>query len=90
MDGSIAGPTSWCWRPFWAGGSGPCHRDRGHASDRPAEARRAPLIVEVGREIGQRFFATTVPPAAPAVTLVEVCKLYGPDFLIEAEAIAAL
>ena len=30
------------------------------------------------------------PPAAPAVTLVEVSKLYGPDFLIEIEAIAAV
>jgi enamine deaminase RidA (YjgF/YER057c/UK114 family) len=29
------------------------------------------------------------PPAAPAVTLVEVSKLYGADFLIEIEAIAA-
>ena len=33
--------------------------------------------------------ADTTPPAAPAVTLVEVSKLYGPDFLIEIEAIAA-
>jgi enamine deaminase RidA (YjgF/YER057c/UK114 family) len=29
------------------------------------------------------------PPAAPAVTLVEVSKLYGSDFLIEIEAVAA-
>jgi len=28
-------------------------------------------------------------PAAPAVTLVEVSRLYGPDFLIEIEAVAA-
>ena len=42
------------------------------------------------RECRNRFFATTTPPAAPAVTLVEVSKLYGPDFLIEVEAIAAL
>ncbi len=41
------------------------------------------------RESRNRFFATTIPPAAPAVTLVEVSKLYGPDFLIEIEAIAA-
>jgi enamine deaminase RidA (YjgF/YER057c/UK114 family) len=40
------------------------------------------------REARDRFFATTTPPAAPAVTLVEVSKLYGPDFLIEIEAIA--
>jgi enamine deaminase RidA (YjgF/YER057c/UK114 family) len=35
------------------------------------------------------FFASVTPPAAPAVTLVEVSKLYGPDFLIEIEAVAA-
>jgi enamine deaminase RidA (YjgF/YER057c/UK114 family) len=42
------------------------------------------------REVRNRFFATVSPPAAPAVTLVEVSKLYGPDFLIEIEAIAAV
>jgi enamine deaminase RidA (YjgF/YER057c/UK114 family) len=42
------------------------------------------------REARNRFFATVIPPAAPAVTLVEVSKLYGPDFLIEIEAIAAI
>ena len=41
------------------------------------------------REARNRFFATVTPPAAPAVTLVEVSRLYGPDFLIEIEAIAA-
>jgi enamine deaminase RidA (YjgF/YER057c/UK114 family) len=41
------------------------------------------------REARNRFFATVSPPAAPAVTLVEVSKLYGADFLIEIEAIAA-
>jgi len=41
------------------------------------------------REARNRFFASVTPPAAPAVTLVEVSKLYGPDFLIEIEAIAA-
>jgi enamine deaminase RidA (YjgF/YER057c/UK114 family) len=41
------------------------------------------------REARDRFFASVTPPAAPAVTLVEVSKLYGPDFLIEIEAIAA-
>jgi enamine deaminase RidA (YjgF/YER057c/UK114 family) len=41
------------------------------------------------REARNRFFASVTPPAAPAVTLVEVSKLYGPDFLIEVEAIAA-
>jgi enamine deaminase RidA (YjgF/YER057c/UK114 family) len=42
------------------------------------------------REARNRFFATTTPPAAPAVTLVEVSKLYGSDFLIEIEAIAVI
>jgi enamine deaminase RidA (YjgF/YER057c/UK114 family) len=41
------------------------------------------------REARNRFFASVTPPAEPAVTLVEVSKLYGPDFLIEIEAIAA-
>jgi enamine deaminase RidA (YjgF/YER057c/UK114 family) len=44
----------------------------------------------VYREARNRFFATVTPPAAPAVTLVEVSKLYGPDFLIEIEAVAAV
>ena len=42
------------------------------------------------REARNRFFATVTPPASPAVTLVEVSKLYGPDFLIEIEAVAAV
>jgi enamine deaminase RidA (YjgF/YER057c/UK114 family) len=42
------------------------------------------------REARNRFFATVTPPAAPAVTLVEVSQLYGPDFLIEIEAVAAI
>lgn len=41
------------------------------------------------REARNRFFATVTPPAAPAVTLLEVSRLYGPDFLIEIEAVAA-
>jgi enamine deaminase RidA (YjgF/YER057c/UK114 family) len=41
------------------------------------------------RAARNRFFASVSPPAAPAVTLIEVSKLYGPDFLIEIEAIAA-
>ena len=41
------------------------------------------------REARNRFFASVMPPAAPAVTLVEVAKLYGADFMIEIEAIAA-
>ena len=41
------------------------------------------------REARNRFFESVTPPAAPAVTLVEVSKLYGPDFMIEIEAIAA-
>jgi enamine deaminase RidA (YjgF/YER057c/UK114 family) len=42
------------------------------------------------REARNRFFASVAPPAAPAVTLVEVSKLYGADFMIEIEAIAAV
>ena len=42
------------------------------------------------REARNRFFASVTPPAAPAVTLVEVSKLYGPDFMIKIEAIAAV
>ena len=41
------------------------------------------------REARDRFFATVSPPATPAVTLIEVSKLYGPEFLIEIEAVAA-
>ena len=41
------------------------------------------------RAARNRFFSTVTPPAAPAITLVEVSKLYGPDFLIEIEAVAA-
>jgi enamine deaminase RidA (YjgF/YER057c/UK114 family) len=41
------------------------------------------------RQARNRFFASVTPAAAPAVTLVEVSRLYGPDFLIEIEAIAA-
>ena len=41
------------------------------------------------REARHRFFTTVTPPAAPAVTLVEVSKLYGAEFMIEIEAIAA-
>ena len=42
------------------------------------------------REARNQFFATVTPPAAPAVTLVEVSRLYGPDFMIEIEAVAAV
>jgi enamine deaminase RidA (YjgF/YER057c/UK114 family) len=42
------------------------------------------------REARNRFFASVAPPAAPAVTLVEVSKLYSPEFMIEIEAIAAI
>ena len=41
------------------------------------------------REARNRFFATTTTPAAPAVTLIEVSRLYGVDFMIEIEATAA-
>jgi len=41
------------------------------------------------RRARNRFFATVRPPAAPAVTLVEVSRLFGDDFLIQVEAVAA-
>jgi enamine deaminase RidA (YjgF/YER057c/UK114 family) len=41
------------------------------------------------RDARDRFFAAVIPPAAPAITLIEVSKLYGPDFLIEIEAVVA-
>ena len=44
----------------------------------------------VYRTARDRFFAATTPPAAPAITLIEVSKLYGPDFMIEIEAVAAI
>jgi Putative translation initiation inhibitor, yjgF family len=47
--------------------------------DRLADYRRA----------RDRFFNTVTPPAAPAVTLVEVSRLYAPELLIEIEGIAA-
>jgi enamine deaminase RidA (YjgF/YER057c/UK114 family) len=43
----------------------------------------------VYREARNRFFATVTPRAAPAVTLVEVSRLYGSEFMIEIEAVAA-
>ncbi len=42
------------------------------------------------REARGRFFGSVQPAAAPAVTLVEVSRLYGPEFMIEVEAIAAV
>ena len=41
------------------------------------------------RSARDRFFATTTPPATPAITLVEVSRLFADDFLIEIEAVAA-
>jgi enamine deaminase RidA (YjgF/YER057c/UK114 family) len=41
------------------------------------------------RKARDRFFNTATPPAAPAITLVEVSKLFGDEFLIEIEAVAA-
>ncbi len=40
------------------------------------------------REARNSFLDQTTPRAAPAVTLVEVSRLYGPDFMIEIDAIA--
>jgi enamine deaminase RidA (YjgF/YER057c/UK114 family) len=41
------------------------------------------------RRARDRFFASVNPPPAPAITLIEVSKLFAPEFLIEIEAFAA-
>src|SRR5258708_16239070 len=41
------------------------------------------------RKARDRFLGSTTPPAAPAITLVEVSKLLAEEFLIEIEAVAA-
>jgi enamine deaminase RidA (YjgF/YER057c/UK114 family) len=41
------------------------------------------------RRARDRFFNTVSPPAAPAITLVEVSRLYAAGLLIEIEAVAA-
>jgi enamine deaminase RidA (YjgF/YER057c/UK114 family) len=41
------------------------------------------------RKARDRFFGASNPPAAPAITLVEVSKLFRGDLLIEIEAVAA-
>jgi enamine deaminase RidA (YjgF/YER057c/UK114 family) len=40
------------------------------------------------RQARDRFFAASTPAAAPAVTLVEVSRLFADQFLIEIEAVA--
>jgi enamine deaminase RidA (YjgF/YER057c/UK114 family) len=42
------------------------------------------------RQARDRFLTTVTPPAAPAITLIEVSRLYGADFLIEIEAVVAI
>ena len=41
------------------------------------------------RKARDRFLGTTTPAAAPAITLVEVSRLFADEFLIEIEAVAA-
>ncbi len=41
------------------------------------------------RKARDRFLGSVKPPAAPAITLVEVSKLFREDLLIEIEAVAA-
>ncbi|MBL8673878.1 MAG: RidA family protein [Rhodospirillales bacterium] len=41
------------------------------------------------RRARDRFFSSVSPPVAPAVTLVEVSRLYAEGLLIEIEAVAA-
>lgn len=45
--------------------------------------------VALYRKARDRFLGSTTPPAAPAMTLVEVSRLFSDDFLIEVEAVAA-
>jgi enamine deaminase RidA (YjgF/YER057c/UK114 family) len=42
------------------------------------------------RKARDRFFQSTTPHAAPAVTLVEVSSLFANDYLLEIEAVAAV
>lgn len=42
------------------------------------------------RRVRDRFFNSVSPPVAPAVTLVEVSRLYSERLLIEIEGVAAL
>lgn len=42
------------------------------------------------RRARDRFFNSVTPPVAPAVTLVEVSRLYAERLLIEIEAVAAV
>ena len=41
------------------------------------------------RRARDRFLGATAPPATPAITLVEVSRLFHDDLLIEIEAVAA-
>jgi enamine deaminase RidA (YjgF/YER057c/UK114 family) len=41
------------------------------------------------RRARDRFLGSTTPPAAPAITLVEVSRLFADEFLLEIEAVAA-
>lgn len=41
------------------------------------------------RRARDRFFSTVEPPAAPAITIVEVSRLFADELLIEIEGIAA-
>lgn len=41
------------------------------------------------RKSRDKFLGSTTPPAAPAITLVEVSKLVADEYLLEIEAVAA-
>lgn len=41
------------------------------------------------RKARDRFLGSTKPPSVPAITLVEVSRLFSEEFLIEIEAVAA-
>src|SRR5262249_2194961 len=67
--------------------SGGLHGGQSREADRIPSQHGSSAALSQARNA---FFATTEPPAAPAITLVEVSKLYGPDFMIEIEAVAAM
>ena len=51
--------------------------------------RNMEQIIPLYRKARDRFLGSTTPPSAPAITLVEVSRLFSDDFLIEVEAVAA-
>ena len=61
----------------------------------PAQVAKLTVFIRDMRQIAayrrarDRFLAGAAPPATPAITLVEVSRLFHDDLLIEIEAVAA-